>query len=394
MASPSGLFMASPLFAASPSAPLRKTAVRAVTTMRLGAFAVCAPMALLSAVPPVSLAWLLPVLVGFGLWVAVFARVALTRGLVPPLVAADLVVHLLLCAFAGRLVPLERIPESSGWTAAAASLCVMTLPMAWRAPAAVPAGLLMVGAYVASFPLAGLPLAGADNAAVLVLQLLSSTVVMAVIRRAGTAAEAALSTANQARAAAAVAAARRADVAAHLRLLHDTALTTLTLVGTGAVGRSSTLTGRASADLAALDDIVAAGAEPADLLVRLDEALARAVRDGPSGLDIAQAFTACQVPAPVASAFAGSVGEALRNVDRHAGARSATVSLTMSGGIVRVEVADDGVGFDPSTSVPHRYGVRESIVGRMIEAGGRADVESAPGSGTRWILLWPRREGT
>jgi hypothetical protein len=284
---------------------------------------------------------------------------------------------------------LRRIDESSSWTACVGSLCVVTLPMAWPARAAIPAGSLVIAAWLASFPIAGLPAGGADNTAILVLQLLSAAVVMGVVRRASATSDAALVAVADARRAAAVAEARRADVNAQLRLLHDTALTTLTLVGTGAIGRSAGLAARAGADLAVLDRIAAEQTTEEHHLVRLDDALAAAVRSAPPGLEIRPALAACTVPAHVAEAFAGSVGEALRNVDRHAGVATATLRLTEADGRVRVEVADRGNGFDPAACADHRYGVRGSIVARMADAGGRAEVDTAPGAGTRWTLEWP-----
>jgi len=372
--------------------PLQRTFARVVAGTGVVFFLAGVPAAVLSAVPPVSVGRLLPALAGYGAWTAVFAWIALTRGLVTPMVVANVTITVLLVASAGHLVPLQRVDDSSSWTAAVAMLCVATLPMAWPARAAIPAGLLVVAAFLASFPLAGLPPAGADNAAVLVVQLLSAVVVMGVVRRAHAAAQGAISAVTEARAAAAVAEARRTDVTAQLRLLHDTALTTLTLVGTGAIGRSATLSARAAADVAVLDRIAAGRIDVPDHLVRLDEALAAAARDAPPDLRVRQALEPCTVPAPVAEAFAGSVGEALRNVDRHAGVSAVTLGLVMSGGRIRVDVADRGRGFDPAVSTPHRYGVRESIVGRMAEVGGRATVESAPGAGTRWTLRWPCRE--
>lgn len=56
---------------------------------------------------------------------------------------------------------------------------------------------------------------------------------------------------------------------------------------------------------------------------------------------------------------------------------------------VVVEVTDDGPGFDPAGVPPHRYGLRESIRGRMAAVGGRAEVRSAPGAGTTIRLEWP-----
>jgi signal transduction histidine kinase len=37
----------------------------------------------------------------------------------------------------------------------------------------------------------------------------------------------------------------------------------------------------------------------------------------------------------------------------------------------------------------HRYGLRESVRGRMAAAGGRATVDATPGRGTRIVVEWP-----
>lgn len=56
-------------------------------------------------------------------------------------------------------------------------------------------------------------------------------------------------------------------------------------------------------------------------------------------------------------------------------------------GRVEVFVRDRGQGFDPDDLPADRRGVRESIVGRMRRAGGRATIHSAPGEGTEVELL-------
>src|SRR5262249_17759070 len=95
------------------------------------------------------------------------------------------------------------------------------------------------------------------------------------------------------------------------------------------------------------------------------------------------------VPATVGAAFAGAVAEALRNAARHAGVDRVRLRAWSSGGVVRVELADDGRGFDPAQVPAHRRGVRESVVARMSEVGGRATVASRPGNGTPILLQWP-----
>ncbi len=89
------------------------------------------------------------------------------------------------------------------------------------------------------------------------------------------------------------------------------------------------------------------------------------------------------------------VEEALRNVERHARARSVRVRLEKivsleSGtsdlaGRVCVEIADDGVGFDPTTPRPGHYGLR-GIQEQAALIGAHLGVHSRPGEGTRIVL--------
>ena len=73
------------------------------------------------------------------------------------------------------------------------------------------------------------------------------------------------------------------------------------------------------------------------------------------------------------------VCEALTNVTRYAEASSATVDLEVAGGVLSVTVADDGIGgADPE----HGSGLR-GLVDRVHAVGGRLQVSSPPGRGTR-----------
>src|SRR5260221_9211652 len=72
--------------------------------------------------------------------------------------------------------------------------------------------------------------------------------------------------------------------------------------------------------------------------------------------------------------------EALTNVRRHAGARSARVLLSYCDGEVRLEVADDGAGFDPGLPAAG-FGLR-GMRARVSEIGGELTVRSVPGNGT------------
>ncbi|MBX9626898.1 MAG: PAS domain S-box protein [Gemmataceae bacterium] len=75
------------------------------------------------------------------------------------------------------------------------------------------------------------------------------------------------------------------------------------------------------------------------------------------------------------------VQEALGNVAKHSGVRHAAVELIGSPGEVRLRVADDGVGFDP-TARGGRLGLA-SMRERVNLVGGEVVIDSRPGGGTR-----------
>ncbi|MGE5831131.1 MAG: hypothetical protein ACM30G_22615, partial [Micromonosporaceae bacterium] len=231
-----------------PATPLEHTAARIAVALRAALVLIGGPMAALAAVGLVNLRWVALAVLAYGGWTAFFTWVGLTRGLVAFLVAGDLAVTVALCLTYARLGPGDFIENGSGWVAAVGSVCVTNLPLAWRARTAIPAGLVVVAAF-ATFPLAGRGGLGVTYAPVMAAQLAGAVAVMAVVRRASAAGDAKVEAATWTHRDAAVAEARRADESAQLRLLHDTALTTLTLVGTGVVERSDNLAARAAADL-------------------------------------------------------------------------------------------------------------------------------------------------
>ena len=95
------------------------------------------------------------------------------------------------------------------------------------------------------------------------------------------------------------------------------------------------------------------------------------------------------LPPPVADELVACVGEALRNVERHAGTGQAEVTVTGGEGWAVVKITDRGRGFDPAATPPSRRGIRESITGRMLAAGGQAAIASRPGAGTTVTVSWP-----
>ncbi|HTT27527.1 MAG TPA: GAF domain-containing sensor histidine kinase [Solirubrobacteraceae bacterium] len=77
------------------------------------------------------------------------------------------------------------------------------------------------------------------------------------------------------------------------------------------------------------------------------------------------------------------VDEALHNAVRHAHAERVTVRVGGESGAVIVEVADDGVGFDPdSAELRSRHLGLTSMEERTRELHGRLRIDSKPGTGT------------
>lgn len=91
-----------------------------------------------------------------------------------------------------------------------------------------------------------------------------------------------------------------------------------------------------------------------------------------------------------------AVRELLENIGKHACATRFEVILARERDRIRVQIEDDGVGFDPailSASPPAHggYGLF-SIRERLGRLGGTLAIESKPGAGTRVLLSAPLDE--
>jgi signal transduction histidine kinase len=80
--------------------------------------------------------------------------------------------------------------------------------------------------------------------------------------------------------------------------------------------------------------------------------------------------------------------EALHNVVKHAGADDATVSVTEGTGTLRMEVRDDGTGFDPDAGHPGHLGL-STMAERAEIIGADLTITSAPGAGTTVAVSLP-----
>ncbi|MGF1661188.1 MAG: sensor histidine kinase [Kineosporiaceae bacterium] len=87
-----------------------------------------------------------------------------------------------------------------------------------------------------------------------------------------------------------------------------------------------------------------------------------------------------------------AVSEALTNVIHHAQGARVTLRLVQRAGFVWVFVRDDGPGFTPDREAETMADGHFGLVGmreRLASLGGRAEIASAPGAGTRVTLAVP-----
>ncbi|MGF1646899.1 MAG: sensor histidine kinase [Kineosporiaceae bacterium] len=195
---------------------------------------------------------------------------------------------------------------------------------------------------------------------------------------------------------------RAAERTRQLRDLHDTVLQTLEAIAlvssdrlTDPHRRLATIRSASRAQAAEIRELLERdGADPPPAAGLAGALRRQAAAATSAGLEVrlvvgeVESGAEPQVDAAAVDAARQAVGEALTNVGKHAGVSSATVRAAVTPDAVRVQVADEGRGFEMSGS--SGYGVRQSILARMREVGGSADIRSAPGRGTVVTLTVPR----
>ncbi len=85
--------------------------------------------------------------------------------------------------------------------------------------------------------------------------------------------------------------------------------------------------------------------------------------------------------------------EALHNTVKHAKANAVELRFDCSSELVLLEVADNGLGFDPHNTYPGHMGL-QSMRERIRNLGGSLQIESAPGQGTRIVARLPQHQGS
>jgi signal transduction histidine kinase len=318
-------------------------------------------------------------------WSVVYAT--LLRGRRSPrwLLAGDVAVVAVACLTQRWTVPAEALSSNQGWVIALASITVVVYQWHTGLVEAIVAVFVVDGAFLAGVLLAAPVDLGAAPMMIgwLPVEAVLSRVLWILVRRGGRRADELTEQIERERRAEAVGAAARAEERSYLAALHDTAASTLLMVGLGGVRSSDDwLRAQAARDLATLRRSAAEDAE--DLIPLLRAVIATSQVSVTA--DLPDSLTA---PAPVCGAVCRSVHEALTNVARHAGTRFATVHAVRDNGFLAVRVVDDGAGFAPALVPAGRFGLSASIIARMEDVGGRAEVISAPGRGTTVRLEWP-----
>jgi signal transduction histidine kinase len=181
----------------------------------------------------------------------------------------------------------------------------------------------------------------------------------------------------------------RADVGAHL---HDSVLQTLALIQQSAEDpkQVAALARRQERELRgwlAGSDSPEAG----ELLAGALDAAAAEVEAAVDGAIEVVSVGDCPLD-DCGGAVLAAAREAMLNAVKFAGEAPVSVYAELSGEHVHVFVRDRGAGFDPEAVPPERRGVRESIIGRMRRAGGRATVRALPGGGTEVEITIDRGE--
>ncbi|HTX26623.1 MAG TPA: ATP-binding protein [Streptosporangiaceae bacterium] len=358
--------------------------------LRLGGAVLFTAVAVLAATRQTTGWWLGAPLTALCVWSAFFAWRVRRSGLTPIVVLADAAVIAALALTQQHLVPAALIADDTTWMLPLACTSVYILQITLPPWLGVPGALIVTVAY-------GRGAGDLMDAFLLVIETIVAAGLVAIIRGGARQADAIVAAGLETERQIHAEEARRADEQEQHRQLHDTVLSTLTMVAAGAfVGPSRALAAQAARDLRVLQGLenaegargapaVTAGLAPlTDLRPNLERAAAST-----DDLAVRLRLVPVTLPSAVADQLVACVGEALRNVERHAGTGQADVTVSGGAGWAVVKITDRGRGFDPSATPPSRRGIRESISGRMLAVGGRAAIASRPGAGTTVTVSWP-----
>lgn len=292
--------------------------------------------------------------------------------------------YLILAAY---ILPKGVALDSPNWIVGGTSVAIFVvswvLPPLWTVTIAV----VEAGAYSVGLTLSGHSVFADGHllqAGIFVLQGLLAVTVIGMIRRGARQADATLDHVERARAELMVERSRLHGRRQFERELHDTVLSTLTVVARGTLSdRPDLVRARCERDLDLLDQLEQAPGTPGLFATIAWEAGCRAM-----SVRLNLPGDEPELPAEVIEAVAGAVRETLSNVERHAGVDSAELVASFVPGRLRITIRDEGRGFDPTSRSPGHTGIQRSVVERMVAVGGLGKVDSAPGAGTEVTISW------
>ena len=123
-------------------------------------------------------------------------------------------------------------------------------------------------------------------------------------------------------------------------------------------------------------------------LLEAVESLVEEARTDIGSVTFAHAMPGDRLPPQLETSVFRIVQEGISNARKHSRARRLRIELTRSADSVRILVADDGRGFDPTRVPEERFGL-EGIRQRSRLLGGEPRITSAPGAGTTIEVTLP-----
>lgn len=183
-------------------------------------------------------------------------------------------------------------------------------------------------------------------------------------------------------------------------IVHDSVLTTLLSAASARTPDAEELAARMASDaIGHLHAAEASSPEDQSLvgLEQLSERIATAATafSAPFAMEVHD-VEVHTLPVNAAEAVYSATVQAMVNSMQHAGAGDVRRTLTIRGGsplaTVLIIVADTGCGFDARAVPTERLGLRVSIKERLSKVGGHANIESSVNAGTTVTILWPSSE--
>lgn len=322
-----------------------------------------------------------PALVPWGCAVLALVLVGGVADFLPAITGHGAVLALVLAV--ARVGAISLLTQSWGgqpnlWAVTALTTTAITVQWEWSWTVTVPVTAVLLAVHVAVTGFHG----SGGTVLRVVIESAIARLVFVVVRREGRRVDDLRNRRAALERAEVLALARRRREREYLALLHDTASVTFQLVAARGAAPS------AVAEYARHDLSVLTGASTPDSVVDLATSLGAVVARVPLTVDTRWRDVPL-LPASAVLAIVRAVRESLTNVARHAGVGTAVLAVRGTGAGVTVEISDAGTGFRPGDVPPHRRGLRGSVVARMADAGGRAEVSSCPGNGTTVRLVWP-----